>query len=107
MYRGIFIGLLVKRRIGHIVIFAVQLIGGYPQSLTKALIMDDLPLPQELDWLDNIRIVYQAQNVVIGDPRLLLRRQILVQIGNGVALYADTRCVPREPLAEVGYTPAV
>lgn len=72
MYRGIFIGLFVKRRIGHIVIFAVQLIGGYPQPLAKALIMDDLPLPQELDWLDNIRIVYHAQNVVIGDPRLLL-----------------------------------
>lgn len=72
MYRGIFIGLFVKRRIGHIVIFAVQLIGGYPQPLTEALIMDDLPLPQELDWLDNIRIIYQAQNIVIGDPRLLL-----------------------------------
>ena len=72
LHRGVIIGLFVKRRVGHIVIFAVQLIGGYPQPLTEALVMDNLPLPQELDWLDNIRIVYQAQNVVIGDPRLLL-----------------------------------
>jgi hypothetical protein len=39
LHRGVFIGLFVKRRIGHIVIFAVQLIGGYPQPLTSSPIL--------------------------------------------------------------------
>ena len=78
--------LFIERRVEGIEVFGIKLISCDSQALTEALEVDDLPLPQELDWLDNIRIVYHAQNVVIGDPRLLLRRQILVQVGNGVAL---------------------
>jgi hypothetical protein len=34
--------------------------------------MHDLPGPQELDDIVDVRIVGQAQDVVIGDPGLLL-----------------------------------
>ena len=72
LHRGVFIGLFVKRRVGHIVIFAVQLIGGYPQPLTKALIMDDLPLPQEADHVVHIRVITETQDIVIGEAGFLL-----------------------------------
>ena len=58
--------------------------------------MDDLPLPQEFDHIIHIRIIRQPQNVVIGDPCLLLSRQILGQIRNGVTLDLDTGCSPGE-----------
>ena len=34
--------------------------------------MNDLPLSEELDYIVHIRIITQAQDVVIGDPCLLL-----------------------------------
>lgn len=48
--------------------------------------MDHLPLPKELDDVVDVRIIAQAQDVVIGDPGLLLRGQILGQVCDGVAL---------------------
>ena len=38
----------------------------------EALEVDDLPLPEELDDIVDIGIIAQPQNVVIGDPGLLL-----------------------------------
>lgn len=38
----------------------------------EALEMHDLPGPQELDDVVDVRVVGQAQDVVIGDPGLLL-----------------------------------
>ena len=38
--------------------------------------MDNLPLPEEFDDVIDIGVVAQAQNVVIGDPSLLLWERI-------------------------------
>lgn len=38
----------------------------------EPLEMDDLPFPEEFDDVIDIGIIAQAQNVVVGDPRLLL-----------------------------------
>ena len=48
--------------------------------------MHDLPGPQELDDVVDVRVVGQAQDVVIGDPGLLLGGQVLRQVGDQVAL---------------------
>lgn len=58
--------------------------------------MHDFPRPQELDDVVDIRVVGQTQDVVIGDPGLLLGGQILRQIGDQVALHSHRRSVPRE-----------
>lgn len=50
----------------------IQLPAQQLNGLTEPLEMDDLPLPEEFDDVIDIGIVAQAQNVVIGDPRLLL-----------------------------------
>ena len=57
--------------------------------------MHDLPGPQELDDVVDVRVVGQAQDVVIGDPGLLLGGQVLRQVGDQVALDGHGRRVPR------------
>ena len=47
--------------------------------------MNNLPLPQEPDNVVDVRVVAQAQNVVIGEPRLLLGSQVLRQVGDDVS----------------------
>lgn len=51
----------------------------------EALEVDDLPLPQEADDIVHIRVVRQAQNVIVGEAGLLLGGQVLSQVGDGVA----------------------
>ena len=41
-------------------------------GLAEALEVDDLPLPEELDDVVHIGIIGKPQNVVVGDPGLLL-----------------------------------
>ena len=49
--------------------------------ITKPLEMDDFTFPQELDWVANIGVVDESENVVVGDSRLLLCGEVLVKIG--------------------------
>lgn len=53
-------------------IFLIQLLPQQLHGLTKALEMDDFPLTQEFDHIVHIRVVAEAQDVVIGDPGFLL-----------------------------------
>ena len=65
-------GLLVKRRVHEIQVLLIHLLLSQPQPFAKALEMHDFPRPQELDDVVDVRIVGQTQDVVIGDPGLLL-----------------------------------
>lgn len=53
--------------------------------IAEALVVYDLPRPQELDGLDDIRVVGKAQDVVIAQPGFLFSGQVLVQVGDRVA----------------------
>ena len=64
--------LLIEGRIDEVEILLVHLLLGQAQALAEALEMHDLPGPQELDDVVDVRVVGQAQDVVIGDPGLLL-----------------------------------
>lgn len=68
---GYLAAMLVEGGIARVEVLGVHFIGGKPQAFTKPLIMDDLTFPQEFDWVADIRVVYQAQDVVIGGPGLL------------------------------------
>lgn len=52
---------------------------------TKALEVDDLPLPQEADDIVYVGIVAETQDVIVGDPGLLFRGKVLGEVGNYVA----------------------
>ena len=58
--------------------------------------MDDLPLPQEADYVVYIRVVGQPENVIVGEPCLLLGGQVLGQIGDDIAGGLDRAGAPGE-----------
>lgn len=46
--------------------------------------MDDLPFPQKTDDVVHIRVIGQAEDVVVGKAGFLLRRQVLSEIGDDI-----------------------
>ena len=78
--------LFVKCGIDGIEILLIHLFYGAAESLSEALIMDDLPLAQELYGIVYVRIIAEPQDIVIGRARFLLRRHILGKVGYNVAL---------------------
>ena len=87
--------LLIEGRVDEVEILLVHLLLGQAQALAEALEMHDLPGPQELDDIIDVRVVGQAQDVVIGDPGLLLGVLVLCHVGDHVALDGHGRRVPR------------
>ena len=61
----------VKSGIECIEVPGVQVILGNAQGFTEALVVDDLPGSEELDGFTDIRILDQAQNVVVGGAGFL------------------------------------
>lgn len=57
----------VKTGVKRIEVPGVQVILGNAQGFTEALVVDDLPGSEELDGVTDIRILDQAQNVVVGE----------------------------------------
>ena len=88
--------LYINRRIHKIHIPLVQLLPQPLQALTEPLEVDDLPFPQEADHVIHIRVVAQPQDIVVGHPGLLFRRQILRQVSNGVAFDGHGPGIPWE-----------
>ena len=86
--RGLFLQ-LVKGGIDSVKVFAVHLFHSKAQSFAKALEVHHFPLTQKANDIVHIRVVRQAQNIVIGGARLLLSAHILGQVGNHIALYGD------------------
>ena len=76
MLRGVFCtnvcSAFVEGGVVCIEVFRVQIVLNDPQSITEALEVRDFPRAQEADRVANIGVVGKAQDVVIGQPRLLL-----------------------------------
>lgn len=62
----------VELRVAGIEVPGVERILHLAETFAEALVMDDLPLPEIADGLQNIRVVHQAEDVVIGGAGLLL-----------------------------------
>ena len=77
----------VEGRIHDIHVFLIHLLHSESQTLAKALVMDNLPLPQITDHVCHIRIVAEAQDIIVGDSGFLLGSQIFVQICQNVPFY--------------------
>ena len=65
-------GTFVKLRVVSVVVFAVQMVLHMAQGFTEPLIVHHFPLAQEFDDIPHVRIVCQAQNVVIRCSRFLV-----------------------------------
>ena len=64
--------LQIDRRVHIVYVLLIQLLPQQLHRLAKALEVDDLPLPQELDDIIHIRVVRDAQNIVVGSSGFLL-----------------------------------
>lgn len=62
----------VECRVHIIHIFLVQLLSQQFDSFPEPLEMNNFPLPEEFDDVVHVRIIGKPQNIVIGDPCLLL-----------------------------------
>ena len=80
---------LVKGRIARVEVLAVKAVLRYSQRITEALEVYYLALTQEFDRIAHVRVVYKSEDVVVGNARLLLSRQVLVKIGENVSLYTN------------------
>lgn len=87
-------GTIYQGWVHKIYVLFVQPVFGQAQTFAEALEVDDLPGTQELDGIIDVRIIGQAQNVVVGQARLLFGGQILRQVGDHVAGNADGACRP-------------
>ena len=62
----------------------------------EALEVDDFPSPEELDDVVDIRVVGKTQDVVVGDPCLLLGSQVFSKVCNQVSLDRHAGGAPGE-----------
>jgi len=54
--------------------------------------MDYLPLAQEAYGVQNVWVIHKADDIVIGGAGFLLRRHVLVEVGDGITLALEHRC---------------
>lgn len=86
----------VKTGVKRIEVPGVQVILGNAQGFTEALVVDDLPGSEELDGFTDIRILDQAQNVVVGGAGFLFccncerTTYHVKQIGQAAFIHAKT-----------------
>ncbi len=84
--------LFVKGGVGEVHIFLIHPLLGQRDSLTEALEVDNFPLPQEADHIVHVRVVGQAENVVVGKAGLLLccdRIRTTSSVFRGIQLIRD------------------
>ena len=85
---------LIERWVDEVEILLIHTVLGKAQAFAEALEVDDFAGAQELDGIVDVRVVGQAQDVVVGDAGLLLGGHILGEVGENVALDADACGIP-------------
>ena len=96
---------LVKGGIAGVEVLGVQIVLGNAEGIPKPLVVNDLPLPQELDGLADVGVIAEAEDVVVGHAGLLLGGQILVQVGDDVPLHPHVLHVEGHPRGGDGVDP--
>ena len=66
----------IKSGVHIVYVLLVQLFPEQLHCLAEPLEVNNFPFPEELDHIVHIRIVGQPQNIVIGNPSLLLWERI-------------------------------
>ena len=86
----------VEGGVGEVDVFGVHFLLAQAQAFSEALEVNDLPLPQKADDVVHVRVVGQAEDVVIGQAGLLLGGQVLGEVGDDVAGGLDGPGAPGE-----------
>ena len=83
-----FPALQIERGIHAVNILLVQLLPEELDAFSKALEVDYLPFPQELDYIVYVWVIGKPQNIVVGYPCFLLCGQVLRQVCHGIPFYS-------------------
>ena len=67
----LFVAALVKRGVDCVKVLAIKLFLSDSQGIAKALIVYDLTLTQVAQRITHVRVIAQANEVVVGRTRLL------------------------------------
>lgn len=78
-------GLPPEGGIEGVEIAGVEVILNHAEGFAKPLIMDDLPFPEEADGGDDVGVIYQLEDIIVGGAGLLLGGHVLGEVGDGVA----------------------
>ena len=92
---GLFSAIFIKARVAGVEILAVEMVGRDPEAFAETLVVDDLPFPQEFQRIADIRVVDEAEQVVVRCTGLLLGCHILVHVADDIALALDIGRGPR------------
>lgn len=65
-------GLPSEGGIEGVEIAGVEVILNHAKGFAKPLIMDDLPFPEEADGGDDVGVIHQPEDVIVGGAGLLL-----------------------------------
>ena len=96
---------LVEGGVDGVEVLGVQIVLGDAEGIAEPLVVHDLPLAQELDGFPYVGVVAEAEDVVVGDSRLLLGGQILVEIRKDVPLDPHVLHVEGHPRGGDGVDP--
>ena len=91
------LGSEVKGGVERVIVRAGRGLGDAAQRLAEALVVHDLPLAQEAQGSEHVGVVRQADQVLIGGARLLLRGHVLAQVRDRIALGLELTGVKRNP----------
>lgn len=75
----------VERRVERVEVAAVQSVLQYAQTFAESLVMNKLSFAQEFDRVAHVGIVREAENVIVGQTRFLLCREVFRQVCYRVA----------------------
>ena len=92
---------LIEGGVADVEVLGIEVILGDAEGIGEALIMHDLALAKESDDVVDVGIIRKAKDIVVGGSRLLLGGEVLVEIGQNIALYADVFHIKRN--ARCGY----
>lgn len=67
-----FFRLFIEGRVGKIDILLIESLFGQLNGFAEPLEVHDFPLPQKADHVIHIRIIGQAEDIVVGEARFLL-----------------------------------
>lgn len=85
VFRHTILRVPVKGRVIEVDIFRVHFFFTELQAFAEPLEVHDLPFPEEADRVVHVRIVGEAEDIVVGQASLLFCRQILREVRNHVA----------------------
>ncbi len=83
---------MVKGRITSVEVFTVKPLLRNLQRFTESLIVDNFSFAEVANGVDDVRVINKAENIIVGDTRLLL----------GCELIRRTRC--EKPLKALGFS---